>query len=100
MRMKSEHRATRGGGCWVVEKEGRRERSERWSREILIPRESGGGPVRAPCPMRAVAVSACGLAVWSFTEFSNLDGDLYKATLLINIKREYTFIPGRELFNC
>ena len=26
--------------------------SGRWSREILIPRESGGGPVHAPCLMR------------------------------------------------
>jgi hypothetical protein len=26
--------------------------SERWSREILIPRESGDGPVHAPCLMR------------------------------------------------
>jgi hypothetical protein len=52
MRMKNEHRALRGGGCWVVEKEGRRERSERWRDATFIPRESGGGAVHAPCLMR------------------------------------------------
>jgi len=52
MRIKNKHRALRGGGYWVVEKEGRREKSEQWSREIFIPRESGGRPVRAPCLMR------------------------------------------------
>jgi len=61
MRIKSKHRALRGGGCWVVKKEGRRERSERWSREILIPRESGGWPVRAPCPMRRSRFPHAGL---------------------------------------
>jgi hypothetical protein len=52
MCMKNEHRALRGGGCWVVEKERRRERSERWRDATFIPRESGGGAVHAPCPMR------------------------------------------------
>ena len=63
MRTKNKHRALRGGGCWVVEKEGRRERSERWSREILIPRESGGRPVRAPCPMRGSRFPHAGYTV-------------------------------------
>ena len=61
MRMKNKHRALRGGGCWVVEKEGRKERSERWSREIFIPRESGGWPVRAPCLMRRSQFPDAGL---------------------------------------
>ena len=52
MRIKNEHRALRGGGCWVVEKEGRRERSERWRDATFIPRQSGGGAVHAPCLMR------------------------------------------------
>ena len=61
MRMKNEHRALRGGGCWVIEKEGRRERSERWSREIFIPRESGGRPVHAPYLMRESQFPDAGL---------------------------------------
>ena len=68
MRMKSEHRALRGGSCWVVEKEGKRERSERWSREIFYtPRKRRPARARA-LPDAGVAVSACGLAVWSFTK--------------------------------
>jgi hypothetical protein len=39
-------------------------------RAVLIPRESGGWPVRAPCPMRGVAVSSCGLAIQLFTKNS------------------------------
>jgi hypothetical protein len=58
MRMKSEHRALQGGGCWAVGKEGRRERSEG---EIFIPRESGGWPVRAPYPMRESRFPDAGL---------------------------------------
>ena len=50
--MKNEHRALQGGGFWAVEKEGRRERSERWRDATFIPRESGGGAVHAPCLMR------------------------------------------------
>ena len=61
MRIKNKHRALRGGGYWVVKKEGRRERSERSSREIFIPRESGGGPVRAPCLMRGSRFPHAGL---------------------------------------
>ena len=61
MCIKSKHRASRGGGCWAVEKEGRRERSERWSREIFIPRESGGGPVRVPCLIRGSQFPDAGL---------------------------------------
>jgi len=61
MRTKSEQRASQGGGCWVVEKEGRRKRSERWSRDVLIPRESGGWPVRAPCLMRGSRFPDAGL---------------------------------------
>jgi hypothetical protein len=61
MRMKSEHRALQGGGCWAVGKEGRRKRSEGWSREIFIPRESGGWPVHAPYPMRESRFPDAGL---------------------------------------
>jgi hypothetical protein len=44
-------------GVGLLEKEGRRRMVERGRREIFIPRESGGGPVRAPCPKRRVAKS-------------------------------------------
>ena len=30
-------------------------------RDVLIPRESGGGPVRAPCPMRGLRFPEAGL---------------------------------------
>ena len=43
---------------------------------FFIPRESGGGPVYAPSLIRAVAVSACRLAVWSFTLFTS---DLHRS---------------------
>jgi hypothetical protein len=43
-------------------KEGGRAASD-GQRDVLILRQSGGGPVRAPYPMWAVAASACGLAV-------------------------------------
>jgi len=63
MRIKSMHRALRGRGCCVVEKEGRRERSEQWSREIFYtPRKRRLARARA-LPDAGVAVSACGLAV-------------------------------------
>jgi hypothetical protein len=39
--------AARGRLAGLLEKEGRRERSEQWRDATLIPRESGGGPVRA-----------------------------------------------------
>ena len=48
-------------GCWVVEKEGRRERSERWRDATFIPRESGARPVHAPCPMRRSRFPDAGL---------------------------------------
>jgi hypothetical protein len=51
MYIKNEHRALRSRGCWVTEKEGRRESSERWRDATFIPRESGG-VVHAPCLMR------------------------------------------------
>lgn len=40
------------GGVVATTKEGRRERSERWSCEISIRCEHVGWPVRAPCLMR------------------------------------------------
>jgi hypothetical protein len=56
------------GRCWVGEerREGEKQR-EVGGGPVLIFRESGGGPVHAPCPMRGVAVSRCGLAATSFT---------------------------------
>jgi len=40
------------GVVGLCEKEGRRERSERWRDATFIPRESGARPVHAPCLMR------------------------------------------------
>jgi hypothetical protein len=48
-RIKNKPRVLRGGGCWVVEKEGRRERSERWRDATFILHKSGGGAVYTPC---------------------------------------------------
>jgi hypothetical protein len=73
----------------VVGKEGRRETASDGGRDVLIPRERGRKkgkeramesrdfytprkrrPARARAlPDAGVAVSACGLAVWSFTFF-------------------------------
>jgi hypothetical protein len=54
----------------VIGKEGRRERSERWTtRRSYTPRKRR--PARArTLPDAAVAVSVCGLAVWSFTNYN------------------------------
>jgi hypothetical protein len=47
---------------WLGREEGWKGASD-GRRDVLIPRESGDWPVRAPYLMRGVAVSACGLAV-------------------------------------
>jgi hypothetical protein len=71
MRMKREHRASRRWrleGCW---KRRRKRMSEGWrTRDFYIPRESGAGPLRAPCLIRGIAVSVCRLPVRSFTEYN------------------------------
>ena len=58
----------------VVGKEGGRERSERWTtRRSYTPRKRRPARARA-LPNAGVAVSACGLAVWSFTHlYTNYD---------------------------
>jgi hypothetical protein len=45
----------------LCEREGRREMSELGSRASFIPRESGGGPVHAPCPMQRSRIPDAGL---------------------------------------
>jgi hypothetical protein len=51
-------KVTLGGGSlgWLEREEGGKGASDE-RRAVLIPRESGGRPVRAPCPMRGVTVS-------------------------------------------
>jgi hypothetical protein len=80
MCMKSEHRVLRGGGYWVIEKEGRRERSERWSCEIFIPRESGGRPVRALRLMRGLRFPDAGLPSGRLLTLKIITGQMEQRT--------------------
>jgi hypothetical protein len=67
MHMKSEHRALRDGGCWVVRKGRRRERSERWrDATFLYPAKAAAGPCArlARCGGRGFRMRACRLVVY------------------------------------
>jgi hypothetical protein len=52
----------KGGRGLLEREEGGKGVSNR-RRDVLIPRESGGRPMHAPCLMQVVAVSVCELAV-------------------------------------
>jgi hypothetical protein len=58
MRMKAA-KVEGGGGLLEREEGGKGARDGR--RDVLIPRESGGRPVRAPCPMRRSRFPDAGL---------------------------------------
>jgi hypothetical protein len=72
----------------AVGKERRRERSERWTtRRSYTPRKRRWARARA-LPDAGVAVSACGLAVWSFTK------KLFYTLLLFLYKLGYKLLIG------
>jgi hypothetical protein len=98
MRMKNEHRASRGGawlGCLKRKEEGKG--ASDGETRLLYLAKAAGGRARA-CLMRGVAVSACELAVW-FITFILIDFTRPLVVLVVyyitnSIKYKEVFIIG------
>jgi hypothetical protein len=67
MRMKSEHRAAQGGGCWAVERKEEGKGASDGVARFLYPAKAANGAWLSCCgagPNQVSSWSLCGVSVW------------------------------------